>query len=79
MDDDSGGLGSSAGRSAKHRTGEGAIRRNTPRERQDIDPPWADDPVHLYSRRTEGVMAAVASVALGAIMALIILMVLGIF
>lgn len=33
-------LGDSAGRSARHRTGEGARRRNTPRERAQIDPPW---------------------------------------
>lgn len=33
-------LGESGGRSAGNRTGEGARRRNTPRERAQIDPPW---------------------------------------
>lgn len=32
-------MGDSSGRSAQNRTGKGAIRRNTERERQDIDPP----------------------------------------
>lgn len=33
-------IGTSGGRSAGHPTGEGARRRNTPRERQLIDPPF---------------------------------------
>jgi hypothetical protein len=33
-------LGHSGGRSAGHPEGQGAIRRNTPRERALIDPPW---------------------------------------
>jgi hypothetical protein len=52
------GLGSSAGRSSGNRTGDGARRRNTPRERAQIDPPL--DLVEVFSqdaarrrRRTE--------------------------
>jgi len=33
-------MGDSAGRSAGNRTGVNALRRNTPRERAGIDPPW---------------------------------------
>lgn len=33
-------MGDSGGRSAGNRTGEGAKRRNTQRERAGIDPPW---------------------------------------
>jgi len=38
-------LGRSAGRSAGNRTGEGARRRNTPRERAAVEPPL--DQIHL--------------------------------
>ena len=33
-------LGHSGGRSAGHPEGQGAVRRNTPRERDLTDPPW---------------------------------------
>lgn len=33
-------IGQSGGRSRKANIGDGARRRNTPRERQQIDPPW---------------------------------------
>lgn len=33
-------MGDSGGRSRQHRTGEGAVRRNTERERTDVDPAW---------------------------------------
>ena len=36
-------IGDSGGRSAGNRTGDGARRRSTPRERAQIDPPW-DEP-----------------------------------
>ena len=40
-------LGDSGGRSAGNRVGEGARRRNTPRERAQIDPSWD----HVVPRR----------------------------
>lgn len=40
-------MGDSGGRSAGNRMGEGARRRNTPRERAQIDPPW-DNVVPRY-------------------------------
>lgn len=46
-------LGDSAGRSAGNRTGEGARRRNTQRERAHIDPPW-DDTVVRYQLTERG-------------------------
>lgn len=42
-------MGDSGGRSAGNRTGEGARRRNTPRERAQIDPPW-DEAVPRYKQ-----------------------------
>lgn len=38
-------MGQSAGRSSGNREGRGARRRNTPRERALIDPPWDKDHV----------------------------------
>lgn len=42
-------LGASGGRSRANRTGQGARRRATPRERELVDPPW-DDPWVVPSR-----------------------------
>lgn len=41
------GMGQSAGRSEGNRVGEGAIRRNTQRERAAVDPPWDHEPVSV--------------------------------
>lgn len=46
-------MGDSGGRSAGNRTGENARRRNTPRERAQIDPPW-DEVVPRYRLTPRG-------------------------
>jgi hypothetical protein len=48
-------MGKSAGRSARNRTGEGAQRRNTPREREFIDPPFPDGPPAVRFAEPEAV------------------------
>lgn len=57
-------MGDSGGRSAGNRIGEGARRRNTPRERAQIDPPW-DEVVPRYrlTPRGEKVFAIAAWVS----------------
>lgn len=45
------GLGESAGRSARNRTGQGAERRNTPRERALIDPVFPEGPPEVRFNR----------------------------
>lgn len=44
-------MGDSGGRSAGNRQGDGAKRRNTPRERADIDPPWDIQPPPTIGER----------------------------
>lgn len=50
-------LGTSGGRSANNRTGEGATRRNTPRERTGEEPPW-DQMVPRYRLTPRGELLA---------------------
>lgn len=61
-------LGESAGRSAGNRTGTGANRRNTPRERAGIDPVFpeppavrfAEEPRYRLTPRGEKILTVVA-------------------
>lgn len=46
-------MGQSGGRSQGHPVGAEALRKNTPRERQQIDPPW-DQRVPQYRLTTRG-------------------------
>lgn len=45
-------IGESAGRSKGNRTGDGAVRRNTQRERADIDPVFEPEPPHWSEQLT---------------------------
>jgi len=67
-------MGDSAGRSAGHRMGAGAKRRNTPRERADIDPPHMIQPFRPAAARTErwaawGILVTFALIVLVAVLA----------
>ena len=63
-------MGDSAGRSKAHRTGEGAQRRYTERERLNVDPPWLVQPptVSVPMRRASWVaLGAVLFITLGSL------------
>lgn len=54
-------MGQSGGRSAGHRTGQGAVRRNTHREREYVEPPWEEQPpLPIYTSRGEKLLALAA-------------------
>lgn len=44
-------MGDSGGRSRGNRDGQGAVRRNTHRERTDVDPVWGDEPAEREARK----------------------------
>lgn len=71
-------MGDSAGRSAYHRTGDGAVRRATQRERDGIDPPQLH-PLPWLPAPAEKAMAGVAWVALAAILVVLALIAVGVF
>lgn len=67
-------MGDSGGRSRQHRTGQGAKRRNTPRERSLIDPPWDPDPEptrYQLTRRGQRAFSASAYLSILAVVALV--------
>lgn len=57
-------MGQSGGRSRNAKVGEAARRRNTPRERQQIDPPW-DERVPRYRITPRGVKVREAAFCYG--------------
>lgn len=62
-------MGDSAGRSSGNRTGAGARRRNTQRERALIDPPWAEQAINPPYSRAFRLLCLVAFLApLGALL-----------
>lgn len=71
-------MGSSAGRSRAHRTGEGARRRYTEREREAVDAPGEALPLPWMTPRGERMMAGASWATLAAIAVLLALVALGV-